>query len=169
MADEDDEVAMELEAVRYTYPELQTDDGSPHPAVAIDLAPRNARQAFVSARLWLGLGGGYPAAGPAVVRLRDARGLGDARAAEVVARLRGEAAELEGGPAVGRLVELCEELLSEFNAPEGAMSDELQADLLQRLGDGRMVLGAWCCRLKGPVRCSGSGLVLMLVSAHVKR
>ncbi len=115
---------MELEAVRHTYPELQdapADGGAAAaaPAVQIDLAPRNARQAFIAARLRVGLGGGYPAAA-AAVELLEPRGLGDAREAEALRRLGAEAAELAGGPAVGRLVELCEELLTEFNSPEGA-------------------------------------------------
>ncbi|GBF90138.1 hypothetical protein Rsub_03271 [Raphidocelis subcapitata] len=134
-----EEIAAELEALSFTYPELRTADGRgggggndcdpalpPPPDVAdavagglcIDLAPRGARQAFVSARLWLGLPPGYPHA-PAAVALREARGIGDARAAALLRALGAEAAALVGQPALGRLIELCEELLNAANAPEG--------------------------------------------------
>lgn len=143
-----EEIALELEAVRYTYPELRdappagpdrrggggaaaaassppqaargADGAAAAPAaVEIDLAPRGARQAFVSARLRLDFeNSAYPEAPPGI-QILEPRGLGDARLAAAYDKLRSEAADLAGGPAVGRLVELAEEILSDYNTPEG--------------------------------------------------
>ncbi|KAI8476499.1 MAG: hypothetical protein J3K34DRAFT_516635, partial [Monoraphidium minutum] len=88
-ADEDDDLAMELEALRYTYPEIQIDE---RPQAA---APAES------------------------IELRDARGLGDGRRASAAARLEAEAAEHAGGPCLGQLVELCLDILTEYNCPEG--------------------------------------------------
>lgn len=111
----DGEVETEMEAVRYTYPELQDGPGTasgeraaaPGAAAAacsisgrwlhIDLQPRAARQAFVRGRLALRLGGGYPGE-PASPRLGEAKGLGDARQAAVLLALRcGRARVVAGG------------------------------------------------------------------------
>jgi hypothetical protein len=122
---DDEELAAELEALAFTYPELAPDasEGAcagAAAAYAIDLVPRSVPppRRFVAARLRLATPPGYPEA-PACAELRDARGLGDARREGLLARLSEEAAALAGGPALGRLVELCEELLGELNAPEG--------------------------------------------------
>jgi hypothetical protein len=161
MADlEVDEVAAELEALSFMYPELASDassgddDGSSGgaaaagaraPAYSIDLGPRGAPppRRFVAARLRLAAPAGYPSA-PARVALRDVRGLGDARRAGLLARLEAEASELAGGPALGRLVELCEQLLGELNAPEGggAVCGAGAAALLWRTGAWRSSRGA---------------------------
>lgn len=145
MADEAaaEEIAAELEALSFTYPELT---GTAAGGLCIDLAPRGARQAFVSARLGLALPERYPAA-PATVALRDARGLGDARAAALVRALEAEAGALAGGPALGRLVELCEDLLTEVNAPEGAARPLAPGLLLASAGRSRA-----CSQLRGPWR-----------------
>lgn len=135
----DDDLAMELEALRYTYPEIQIEEGpalaaaddgaadagaagaapSPAASASIALRPRGARQAFVSATLHLAAPAGYPATSPSI-QLLDPRGLGDARAAALLARLNAEAADLAGGPCLGALVEACQDGLTEANAPEGA-------------------------------------------------
>ena len=122
---------MELEALRFTYPEIHIDDGGgggggddaglagAAAAASIALRPRCARQDFVSATLRLSAPRGYPAASPSI-ELCEPKGLGDARAAALLARLQAEAAEHVGGPCLGQLIELCQEGLTEANAPEGA-------------------------------------------------
>jgi hypothetical protein len=130
--DGDDELAMEMEALSYTYPEIEIEVFEPSnsacteagpaaaAAVRIDLRPRAARQAFVAAALRLTAPRGYPAASPPIIELREPRGLGDAREAALLARLAAEARDLIGSPCLGQLIELCQDLLSDANAPEGA-------------------------------------------------
>ncbi|KIY91976.1 hypothetical protein MNEG_15987 [Monoraphidium neglectum] len=129
--DGDDELAMEMEALSYTYPEIEIEVFEPSnsacteagpaaaAAVRIDLRPRAARQAFVAAALRLTAPRGYPAASPPIIELREPRGLGDAREAALLARLAAEARDLIGSPCLGQLIELCQDLLSDANAPEG--------------------------------------------------
>lgn len=108
---------MELEALSYTYPELKQLDNER--TLLIDLQPRSARQAFVAASLQLRIPDGYPESAAPIIELREPKGLGDRWEAELLRRLEAEAADLVGGPALGQLVELCQDLLFEFNAPDG--------------------------------------------------
>jgi hypothetical protein len=127
----EDELAMEVEALSYTYPEIEIEmfepsnsvgtEASPAAAAAlrIDLRPRAARQAFVAAALRLMAPRGCPTASPRGI---EPQGLGDAREAALLARLAAEAQDLIAGPCLGQLIELCQDLLSDANAPEGAQS-----------------------------------------------
>ncbi|KIZ01222.1 hypothetical protein MNEG_6737 [Monoraphidium neglectum] len=124
----EDELAMEVEALSYTYPEIEIEmfepsnsvgtEASPAAAAAlrIDLRPRAARQAFVAAALRLMAPRGCPTASPRGI---EPQGLGDAREAALLARLAAEAQDLIAGPCLGQLIELCQDLLSDANAPEG--------------------------------------------------
>lgn len=142
--DDDELVALELEALEATYGggggcfgENGADGASastssppffsilaraPHPTITARLTPRGVGKgaAYVEATLTLTAPPGYPScAQPVAVSLSAVRGLGDARRAALAAGLAAEAASLVGDAALGTLIEAGLDGLTALNAPEG--------------------------------------------------
>lgn len=133
-----EELEFELEALRATYDDVEVAVGSEAggdgsrssdktgaaaaaaAVVTVPVAPRGCspEQQFVAARLQLRVPPSYPGDAPAAA-LADARGLGDARVAQLQAALAAEAAALAGELSLGHLVETALDLLTEHNRPEG--------------------------------------------------
>lgn len=91
--------------------------------VSLDVAPRtldDATQQYVRATLTIILDNDYPAGAP-TLHLSEARGLDDARQAEVMRRLREATADFAapGDPVLALLCETAFETLTELNRPVG--------------------------------------------------
>ena len=127
----------ELEALAALYPDnglrvtrggvVSGEDASSSVAsptrVSLDVAPRtldDATQQYVRATLTIILDNEYPAGAP-TLHLGDARGLDDARQAEVMRRLREATADFAapGDPVLALLCETAFETLTDLNHPDG--------------------------------------------------
>lgn len=127
----------ELEALAALYPDnglrvtrggvVSGEDASSSVAsptrVSLDVAPRtldDATQQYVRATLTIILDNAYPAGAP-TLHLGDARGLDDARQAEVMRRLREATADFAapGDPVLALLCETAFETLTDLNHPDG--------------------------------------------------
>ena len=91
--------------------------------VSLDVAPRtldDATQQYVRATLTIILDNDYPAGAP-TLHLSEARGLDDARQAEVMRRLREATADFAapGDPVLALLCETAFETLTDINHPDG--------------------------------------------------
>eukprot|EP00887_Chlorella_sp_A99_P003414 scaffold7.g3414.t1 len=132
-----EEAALELEALHATFGEAISLRCTPGPLpaaqVVASVAPRGDSTPFVAASLVLTIPGEYPSSS-AEVALEGVKGMGDARAARVLAALRTDAAALEGDMMLGTLVDTALDLLTEANCAEGDCVFCLEA---MRLGGGQ--------------------------------
>jgi E3 ubiquitin-protein ligase RNF25 len=136
---EEDDLGIELEALRATYDGLAAARRGGGALVGLRLEPRgaaarleggetapNKHQAFVAAALELDVPPGYPADPPGVA-LADVRGLPVAAAAAILSALRDEAAALAGEPfSLGTVIESALALITEADRPDGDCSFCLQ-------------------------------------------
>lgn len=121
-----EELAEELEALKYTYLDELLIDDRPQvgegdvsftlvvsPTAAMDRAKR-----FVEATVRVLVGRGYPEVAP-VVEVVGSKGLGEERVKAYKERLQVEAKALEGELMLGQICVLAFEMLTELNTPEG--------------------------------------------------
>ncbi|CAM6127285.1 unnamed protein product [Calypogeia fissa] len=115
------EVQQEVEAMEAVYGSDCTVFQVFPPHLSIFIKPRTADDAsvqFVEAVLVMEAGEKYPDA-PPELELKDVKGLGDSRHAQLLGDLRAQAAELAGGPMLVAISEAATDLLTNMNTPDG--------------------------------------------------
>lgn len=120
-----EELAEELEALKYTYwEELTVDDSSQSGGdvrITLLVSPRTAldnTKRFVEAIISFSVSQGYPEVAPEL-EVTGNKGLGEERAKMYEESLRAEAKALQGELMLGQICEVAFEMLTELNKPEG--------------------------------------------------